>query len=147
MDSFAGPATTPTPWLYYQQSALCGYPVHRPLPPTPTRRYLPDVGIVPKEAWIKPMSGVHMPAKLWGNGIGILLRSVCVLANIYAAPLDVVLTRMLRTGTQGAIPARMVRTIQDRESELPRIPVLSSSVNRRKGRAVAARATARWAAK
>ena len=122
MGGFAGPATTPTPWLYNQQSALClGYPVHRPLPPTPTRRYLSDVGIVPKEAWIKPVSGVHVLAKLWGNGIGVLLRSVCVLANIYAAPLDVVLTRMLRAGTQGAIPVRMGRTIKDRESELPRI--------------------------
>jgi hypothetical protein len=76
------------------------------------------------------MSGVHMPAKLWGNGIGILLRSVCVLANIYAAPLDVVLTRMLRAGTQGAIPARMGRTIQDGESELPRIPVPRTWVNK-----------------
>ena len=67
------------------------------------------------------MSGVHVPAKLWGNGIDVLLRSVCVLANIYAAPLDVVLVRMLRAGTQGAIPTRMGRTLQDRESELPRI--------------------------
>ena len=71
-----------------------------------------------------------MPAKLWGNGIGILLRSVCVLANIYAAPLDVVLIRMLRAGTQGAIPARMARTIQDGESELPRIPVPRTPVNK-----------------
>ena len=73
-----------------------------------------------------------MPAKLWGNGIGVLLRSVCILANIYAAPLDVVLTRMLRGGTQGAIPARMGRTIQDGESELPRIPVPRRWVNKGK---------------
>ena len=76
------------------------------------------------------MSGVHVPAKLWGNGIGVWLRWVCVLANIYAAPLDVVLIRMLRAGTQGAIPARVARTIQDRESELPRIPVPRTRVNR-----------------
>src|ERR687893_2715112 len=107
----------PTPWLYNQQSALCGYPVHRPLPPT--RRCLSDIDIVPKEAWIKLVSRVHVPAKLWGNGIGVWLRSVCILANIYPAPLDVVLTRMLRAGTQGAIPTRMGRTLQDRESELP----------------------------
>ena len=119
----------PTPWLCNQQSALClGYPVHRPLPPT--RRCLSDIDLVPKEAWIKPVSCVHVPAKLWGNGIGVLLRSVCVLANIYAAPLDVVLIRMLRAGTQGAIPARLARTIQDRESELPRIPVLRNRVNK-----------------
>ena len=66
-------------------------------------------------------SGLEPSRRNQGNSIGVSLRSACVLANIYAAPLDVVLVRMLRAGTQGAIPARMGRTIQDRESELPRI--------------------------
>jgi hypothetical protein len=54
---------TTTPWLYNQQSALClGHPAHRPLPP-PTRRCLPDIDIVLKEAWIKLVCRVHVLAK------------------------------------------------------------------------------------
>ncbi len=43
---------TPRPYNY--QEALCGYPVHRPLPPT--RRSRSDGDIVPKEAWGKQAS-------------------------------------------------------------------------------------------
>ena len=48
----------------------------------------------------------------------------------YPAPQHVVLTRMRRAGRQGGIPARLARTILDVESELPRIPVPRSWVNK-----------------
>src|SRR5918997_2025554 len=75
-------------------------------------------------------SGLEPSRRNQGNSIGVSLRSACVLANIYAAPLDVVLTSMHRTGGRASSAVRRARTIQDRESELPRIPVPRTWVNK-----------------
>jgi hypothetical protein len=51
-------------------------------------------------------------------------------AHLYPVPQHVVLTRMLRTGVGPIPPARWAKTIQDRESELPRIPIPRTWVNK-----------------
>jgi hypothetical protein len=51
-------------------------------------------------------------------------------AHIYPGPQHVVLTRMRRAGKRERNPARLARTIQDPASELPRILIPRTWVNR-----------------
>src|SRR5918997_2116394 len=89
-----------------------------------TTSHVNSIGVSPRG------SGPEPSRRNQGDSIGVSLRSVCVLANIYAALLDVVLTLMHRAGGRASSAVRRARTIQDRESELPRIPVPCTPVNR-----------------
>ena len=54
----------------------------------------------------------------------------CTGVHLHSAPQHAVLTRMCRAGEQGSKPARLARTIQDLVSEVRRILIPRTRVNR-----------------